>query len=204
MKKLLVVAIVVFGLWDTANAQNSSFQFLYITKDYNTKVNPLIEEIKDIYDFVRGDSSCGAIFYLPDRDTPIVVKVNLPGDNHKDIDRIFSALVTKSETAVNPSADLKRIPELLEEHPLLSPAGRTLFTEVEFRFYVSPTFWELFYNEQVIASLWFILELDQAWARNYVSLNVFHQKGDGLVPDAKQPFGPMDLCANYKFQLLTY
>lgn len=200
------IIITVLGLMCTLSvlAQNQSLQFLYITKDYTTKVNPLIEEIKDIYQFVREDSSCAAVFYLADWDTPIIVKVNLPGDNHKDIDKIYAALTTKSETAVNPSTDLKKIQEFFEQNPMQSPNGLPTFTDVEFRYYVCPTFWELFYNEQIIASLWFILDLDGSWARNYVSMNIFHQEGDGIQIDPQTPFGPMDLCENYKFQLLTY
>ena len=204
MKKFTIAIIFLLVSCAHLKAQDTSLSFLYITKDYHTKVNPLIEEIKDIYNFVLEDRSCSAIFYLPDRDAPIIVKVNLPGDNHKDMDLIYSALSTKSETDANPSVDLKKISTLFEEHPLLSLDGRPMFTDVELRFYVNPSFWALFYNEQVIASLWFILELDGEWSRNYVSMSIFHQDGDGIQVNPQAPFGPKNLCSNYKFHLLTY
>jgi len=204
MRKLLATGVVLFAMLGSLPAQDTSLQFLYITKDYNTRVNPLIEEIKDVFNFVQYDASSSAIFYLADIETPIVVKVNLPGDNRKDIDLIYSALTTQSETAIDPALDLEVIPRLFEQHPLISETGEHLFTDLELRYYVCPSFWELYYNEQVIAALWFVMEFDQPWARDYVSMSIFHQTGDGLQPDLAQPFGPMDLCKNYQFQLLTY
>jgi hypothetical protein len=205
MKKFFVICsfLLILG-GGLLRAQNKALQFCYITKDFNTKVNPLVDELQDIYDFVRADSNFAAIFYLADWDTPIIVRVNLPGDNRDDMSKIFEALVTKSETSINPRSDLEKIPGLFEEIPLRGPAGSPSFSEVEFRFYVTPTFWELYYNEQVISSLWYVMELEQDWARGYVSLSVFHQEGDGLKPNAQAPFGLMDLCANNNFQLLTY
>jgi len=205
MRKLFLATVFLFlASAPYLLAQTQAFQFCYITKDYNTKVNPLVTEIRDLYEEARIDSGIGAVFYLADWDTPIIVKVNLPGDNRADMEKIFEALVTKSETTVNPRADLDKIPALFEEFPLQTPSGSPAFMEAEFRFYVSPTFWELFYNEQIISSLWYVMEFDQDWARRYVSFAIFHQEGDGLSPNEDAPFGLMDLCANYNFQLLTY
>ena len=203
MKKL-VASLTLALLCVSASYAQKSLQFLYITKDYNTLVNPLIAEIEDVYDFVTGDSSRAAIFYLADWDTPIIVRVNLPGDNRKDIDRIYSALVTKSETSIYPLVDMEVIPALFERYPLRSENGARRFTDVELRFYVNPTFWMLSYNEQIISALWFIMDFDQPWARQYVDMSIFHQEGDGLEPDMEHPFGPKDLCTNYNFQLMTY
>jgi len=204
MKKALVITILLFVFSPWLSAQKQALQVCYITKDYNTKVNPLIDEIRDIYEFVRVDPSYGAVFYLADWDTPLIIKVNLPGDNHEEMDRLYEALVTKSETAINPRTDLERISAIFSEIPLRDDTLSPAFSEVEFRFYVTPTFWELYYNEQVISSLWYVMEFDQEWAKDYISLLIFHQEGDGLTPNASNPFGAMDLCANYKFQLLTY
>ena len=202
MKKTAISFILALLCW-MGFAQNSSLQFLYITKDYNTMVNPLIEEIEDFYNYAIGDPSRATIFYLADWDTPVIVRVNLPGDNRKDIDKLYSTLITKSEVSSYPLVDIALITSIFEKYPLRS-GGKKLFSDVELRYYPSPTFWSLSYNEQVIASLWFIMEFDQPWARNYVDMNIFHQDGDGLEPDFDHPFGPKDLCANYNFQLLTY
>ena len=203
MKRVLcILCVLLSGL--SLKAQNQALQLCYITKDYNTRVNPLVNELRDIYEVARQDPEMAVVFYLADWDTPIIVKVNLPGDNRADMEKIYEALVTKSETAVNPRTDLEKLPAIFEEIPLRTASGLPAFSEAEFRFYVTPTFWELYYNEQVISSLWYVMEFDQDWARGYVSYAIFHQSGDGLEPDPKAPFGLMDLCYHYDFQLLTY
>ena len=185
-------------------AQEQSLQFYYIMKDHNIKVNPLVEELRDIFDFARVERTSAAIFYLANWDEPIIVKVNLPGDNQKDMDKLFEALVTKSETTVNPSSDLAMISKLFDDIPLVKPDGSRAFSRVEFNYYVTPTFWDLSYNEQVIAALYFIMDMDADWAEDYVTMSILHQEGDGLTVNPTLPFGPNDLCVGYHFQVLTY
>ena len=204
MKKILSFLILALLGWGVGFAQNSSLQFLYITTDTGTSLNPLMAEIEDVYRFAVGDPSRATIFYLADWDTPIIVRVNLPGDNRKDIEKLYSAMVAKSEISCYPSVDMELIPAIFERYPLRSANGAKLFSDVELRFYPSASFWNLSYNEQIISALWFIMDFDQPWARNYVDMNIFHQEGDGIEPDWEHPFGPRDLCANYNFQLLTY
>ena len=204
MRKIVLLAALCFAAFQAASGQEQSLQFYYIMKDHNIKVNPLVEEIRDIYDFARIDKGSAVIFYLANWDDPVIVKLNLPGDNRNDMDLIFEALMTKSETTINPSFDLEKVAELFNEVPLVSPEGQKLFARVEFNYYVTPSFWELSYNEQVIAALYFVLELDGNWARDYVSMSILHQEGDGLTVNHTQPFGPADLPVGYRFQVLTY
>lgn len=185
-------------------AQEQSLQFYYVMKDHNIKVNPLVEELRDIYDFARVERTSAAIFYLANWDEPIIIKVNLPDDNQKDMDKLFEALVTKSETTVNPSSDLAIISRLFDDIPLVKQDGSRAFSRVEFNYYVTPTFWDLSYNEQVIAALYFIMDMDADWAKDYVSMSILHQEGDGLSVNQTLPFGPNDLCVGYHFQVLTY
>ncbi len=188
----------------SAFGQEQSLQFYYIMKDHHIKVNPLVEEIQDIFDFARVDRNSAAIFYLANWDEPIVVKLNLPGDNRDDMDKIFEALMTKSETTVNPSSDLEKISGLFDDLPLIKEDGTKAFSRVEFNYYVTPSFWDLSYNEQIIAALYFVMDMDADWARNYVFMSILHQEGDGLSVNEDQPFGPADLPVGYKFQVLTY
>ena len=204
MRKAILLTALCFAALQTVFGQDQSLQCYYIMKDHNIKVNPLVEEIRDIYDFARVDQNSAAIFYLANWDEPIIVRLNLPGDNRNDMDLIFEALMTKSETTVNPSSDLKKISGLFNEIPLISEDGQKRFSRVEFNYYVTPSFWELSYNEQIIAALYFVLEFDATWARDYVSMSILHQEGDGLSVNNRQPFGPADLPVGYRFQVLTY
>jgi hypothetical protein len=204
MKKLLMVIFAVLVLGTGMNAQQQSLQFIYITKDFTTRVNPLVEELRDIYDFARVEQSSAVVFYLPNMDNPIVVKVNLPGDNRQDMDKIFEALMTSSETAIDPSMEQNFFYDIFDEIPLTDVAGNHRFSEVELKWYITPSFWDLGFNEEVIATLWFTMDFDMPWARDYVSMSIFHQDSDGIEVDYDHPFGLKNLCRDYLFQLLTY
>ena len=204
MKRLLLSVACGLVSFLAAFGQDQSLQFYYIMKDHNIKVNPLVEEIRDIYDFARVDNNSAAIFYMANWDEPLIVKLNLPGDNRKDMDLIFEALMTKSETTINPSSDLEKISGLFNEIPLRTASGGKAFSRVEFNYYVTPSFWDLSYNEQIIAALYFVLDMDADWAKDYVFMSILHQEGDGLTVNPKLPFGPADLPVGYKFQVLTY
>ena len=203
MRRLLILLAILFSP-SFLEAQQQSLQFYYIMKDHNIKVNPLVQELRDIYDFARVEKSSAAIFYLANWDEPIIVRVNLPGDNRDDMEKLFEALVTKSETTVNPSSDLEIITRLFDEIPLVGADGKKEFSRVEFNYYVTPTFWDLSYNEQVIAALYFVMDMDAPWAKDYVFMSILHQAGDGLSVNSKLPFGQNDLCVGYRFQILTY
>ena len=204
MKRIILSIVGVLSFVLTLAGQEQSLQFYYIMKDHHIKVNPLVEELRDIYDLARVEKTSAAIFYLANWDEPIIIKVNLPGDNRNDMDKLFEALMTKSETTINPSSDLEHISRLFDEIPLVTPEGGRTFSRVEFNYYVTPSFWDLSYNEQVIASLFFVMEMDSDWARNYLSFSILHQAGDGLSVNPDLPFGPADLPVGYKFQILTY
>lgn len=205
MKKLLV-CIFLFILDVTAFAQTQTLQVFYITKDYTTEVNPLCLDLKDMFNAAEKDPSQAVVFFLANSTSPLIVKVNLPGDNRKDFDKIIGALMTKSETIINPSADLRAMVALFDEIKLLSNVGSPEFMSAEIRFYVTPTFWELGYNEQLIAATYFTLGMDEPWAKtdHYFDMSIYHCESDGLEVDESSPFGDKNLCFNYDFQLLTY
>jgi len=187
-----------------AFSQTQTLQVIYITKDYTTEVNPLCQDLRDIYSFAEKDKSQAVVFYLANAASPLIVKVNLPGDNRKDFDSIIDALMTKSETIINASTDLHDLVSLFDEIELLDSDGQPAFQSAELIYYITPTFWELNYNEQLIAAAYFALDMDADWAKNYFSMSIYHNATDGLVVDERFPFGEKDLCGDYKFFLLTY
>lgn len=206
MKKLaLIIVFCYLGLFG-AFAQNSSqrLQVVYISKDYTTETNPLCSELRDMYSFAEKDNNEAVVFYLANSTSPLIVRINLPGDNRKDFDKLIDALMTKSETIINPTTDLQRLVELFEEIPILSDNGDRNYQNVEIVYYITPTFWELQYNEQIIASVYFSLEMDANWAKDYFSMSIYHAASDGLIVDEAKPFGDKNLCASYPFFLLTY
>ena len=203
MKKIILFLCFVFSVSFSLEAQQN-LQIIYITKDYTTEVNPLCRELRDIYDQAKTDPTQAVVFYLANSSSPIIVKVNLPGDNRKDFDLIMDALMTKSETIINQTTDVSGLIGVLNDIPLLDSNDQPVFAAAEIIYYITPTFWDLLYNEQIIATLYFALDMDASWADGYFTMSIYHCQNDGLKVDENAPFGPHNLCHNYKFFLLTY
>ena len=205
MKEYLTFIFLLF-LPLFAEAQSQTLQVFYVTKDYSTEVNPLCRDLQDMFSAAERDPSQAVVFYLANSTSPLIVRVNLPGDNRKDFDKIIGDLMTKSETIINPSTDLLELAGLFDEISLLNPDGSHAFINAEIRYYVTPTFWELDYNEQLIASAYFALEMDAPWAKedHYFDMSIYHCASDGLEVDPENAFGEKNLCYNYDFLLLTY
>lgn len=176
----------------------------YLSKDYTSETNVLCAEIKEIYSSALRDPSQAVVFYVPNSTSPQIVKINLPGDNREDMDKVFEALITKNETIIDPSTDLKSIVNLFDSIPLLNSSGEKIFLNVELYFYITPAFWELRYNESIVSSAYFALDFGGSWAKDYCSMSIYHCSSDGLVVDEKLPFGFKNLCPEYKFLLLSY
>ncbi len=202
-RSFFILSLILIGGLSSI-AQDQSVQVVYITKDYSTEVNPLCKELRDMFDFALKDKSQACVFYLANSTSPMIVKVNLPGDNRKDFDGIIDALMTKSETIINPSTDVKSITSLFDDIGLLDQSGTPYYQNVELIYYITPTFWELGYNEQIIAALYFALDLDADWADGYVNMSIYHNEHDDLTVDEAHPFGVRDLCFKHKFFLLSY
>ena len=127
MKKLLISILLSFNCLFVFS-QTQTLQVIYITKDYTTEVNPLCQELRDIYSFAEKERSQAVVFYLANAASPLIVKMNLPGDNRKDFDSIIDALMTKSETIINVSADLDGIVSLFNDIELLDSIYFTLLS----------------------------------------------------------------------------
>ena len=204
MKKLLTILLFTALFSHMALAQRQTLQVIYAAKDYTTDANVLCEQLKDIYSSALRDESQAVIFYLPNSTSPMIVKVNLPGDNRDSFENLIEALMTKSETIINPNTDLNGIVSLFNDVDVLDSEGSHAFLDVEILYYITPTFWDLGYNEAIIASAYFALEMDADWADGYFNMSIFHGESDDLVVDDEHPFGLKNLCKNYKFFLLTY
>ena len=95
-----------------------------------------------------------------------------------------------------------RIVEIINQNDFLDAEGNPTYTSVTFYWYINPDFWQFLYNEELIASLYFNLELNRY--QNYVSTQIWHAAGDGLTVDAKYPFGTKNICKDMNFMLFQY
>lgn len=197
---ILLLALPILG-----SAQTQSLEFYYIAHDRTTPVGDLCNRLEQVYETALSYEDFAVIFYLASYDqdfNPMVVKVNLPGDNREEFRNIISELRLKSAHEIYADIDYAKIVELINEHDFIDQNGRPTYSSVLFCWYVNPDFWQFQYNEKIIASLYFNLELDQY--PGYVSTQVWHAEGDGLEVNRKYPFGTKNLCRNMGFMLQQY
>ena len=160
MKRLMyVLLLMVIPL--AASAQSQSLEFYYIAHDRSTPVADLCDRLEEIYESALSYEDLATVFYLPNYDAPIVVKINLPGDNRNDFRKIISELRLKPAHEIYPDVDYENIINLVNTHDFIDESGEPTFTSVLFCWYVNPDFWKFKYNEELIASLYFNLELER-------------------------------------------
>ena len=201
MKKILfILSFAMLSI--TALAQNQSFEFYYIAHDRTTPVSDLCRRLEQVYEMARSYEDIAVVFYLPNYDKPKIVKINLPGDNREEFKSIISELRLKSAHEIFADLDYGNIIDIMNEHDFLTPSGEAAYSSVTFCWYVNPDFWRFKYNEKLIASLYFALELEKY--EGYVTTQVWHADVDGLVVDSDRPFGSKNLCATMNFLLQQY
>lgn len=201
MKRLIYLfALLLIPL--SASAQKQSFEFYYIAHDRSTPVSELCDRLEMVYETAMSYEDYAVIFYFPNYDQPIIVKMNLPGDNRDDFKTIISELRVKPVHEIFADVDYNNIVDLVNTHDFIDAEGNHTYASALFCWYVNPDFWQFNYNEELIAKLYFNLELDKY--KGYVDTQIWHSTGDGLSVNMSHPFGTKNLCRNMGFMLLQY
>jgi hypothetical protein len=200
MKRLALILLMMIPIM--GYAQNQSLEFYYIAHDRTTPVADLCQRLESVYETALTYDDVAVIFYLPNYDEPITVKMNLPGDNRDEFKNIISELRLKSSHEIYADIDYQSIIHLINEHDFIDADGNQTYSSVLFCWYVNPDFWQFQYNEKLIASLYFSLELDKY--QGYVTNQIWHSEGDGIRVNKRYPFGAKNLCKGMDFMLLQY
>ena len=194
MRRLcLLVASLLFGL-SSVHAQRSSeqdFSFIYIAHDENTPVQYLIERLQMAYsDAINYPDEIAVVFYLPNGDAPLCVEVNTKSDNRADFDKIVDELQTKRSHNIEPKTDRQRVQDIFNANDIIDDGGNPLYKSVTLTYYVNSTFWSLQNNEYVIASLFFVMDMEPMIQSGYLKVNVLYSGEYDLLPyDKELPFG---------------
>lgn len=197
------VLSILFALCSLASfAQSQSLEFYYIAHDRTTPVDDLCGILEEVFETADQYEDYAVIFYLPNYDEPIVVKVNLPGDNRNDFKNLISDLRLKPSHQIYANDDYANIVALINEHDFIDENGRPRYSSVQFYWYVNPDFWLFLNNEELIGALYFNLELSKY--KGYVTTQIWHARDDGLKVDEKYPFGTKNLCRDMDFILYQY
>lgn len=204
MKRFIGLILTVLPF--VASAQDQSLEFFYIAHDRSTPVNDLCERLEYVYETALSYEDNAVIFYLPNYDQPIVVKVNLPGDNRDDFKKIISELRVKVSHEIYVDVDVATITDIFNTYDFITDDGNPRFSSVNLCWYVNPDFWLFQYNESLLSRLYFTLDMNQYHKMGYVTTEIWHAEGDGLKEkiDRRRPFGSKNLCNSIRFILMQY
>jgi hypothetical protein len=182
----------------TPSPASQTFSFVYIAQDATMTIQEIEKKLKTAWN--RGVMEGPTIFYLSrGMDDPIVVKVNVEGDdNRADFDeKLMPSINQDIAYSVDGTRDRQRILDLLNVHNFISEDGTPLYKETNFDFHVGQDFWTAGNNEVVLAALFFELDIKKHIADEF-HFNVFCPRTVTYNED-EGPFGILnpDDCRRY-------
>ena len=207
MKKLIILLVGLFAAISAIAQDNKGkdLTFIYISHDENTPTQTLISRLVAHYEDAKYyPDSYATIFYLTNGENPIIVRMNVEGANPQDFDKLIEDLQAKRSHDVAPETDREKIMEIFAEVDLLDDEGNPVFNSAQWSYYVNSTFWLLNNNEHVIASLFWIMDMEPMVKSGYLQVNILHGEIDPLPIDEKFPFGSKALCRNMPFIPMPY
>ncbi len=199
LKILLLPLLMAFPA--IASAQYKTLEFFYIAHDYSTRVEAVCNMLEEKYEAALEFDDICLIFYLADGELPKVFRMNVPGDNRNTYEDFIGELRSKNShdySAVY--VDLPNIVDIFNEVDFINNQGTLNYASVNINWYVNSTFWDLRYNESLIASSYFIL--DMAKYRDLVMFDIWNTGNGPINVDRNKPFGNKNLTGNYPFHIL--
>lgn len=192
-------------LW-AQDASTQELSFVYIAHDENTDTQGLVRRLKEQYENTLYYPELRAtIFYLANGNNPIIVNVNTKNDNREDFKNLISSLQSQRSHDINSIEDVERILQLLESNDIITDDGDFVYKTVTWTYYINSSFWVLRNNEDIIAKLYFILDMEQLISLNYLTLNIYYsEQTDEIRYNHLRPFGSKNLCRLLDFALIPY
>ena len=138
MRRLAYILLFLLALPVMGYAQSQSFEFYYIAHDRTTPVGDLCMRLESVYETALSYDDFAVIFYLPNYDEPMVVKMNLPGDNRDEFKNLISELRLKSAHEIYADIDYPTIVDLINTHDFIDEDGNPTYSSVLFCWYVNP------------------------------------------------------------------
>lgn len=185
------------GETESVSKADQSFSFVYIAQD-NTLDSKEIKKKLDAA-WSRAVQDNPTIFYLArGMEEPIVVKVSVPGDDNRgDYDEVLVPALDEESFGVDGQRDKERILRLLQSYEFIGADKNPLYKETFFEFHIGQNFWTDGFNEILLASLFFELNI-MKYIPDGFHFNVFCPKTVSYNEDAG-PFGYLnpDDCRRY-------
>ena len=208
MMRILCTAICML-LAMTAFAQDKSNQelsFVYISHDENTDTKALVGRLKEKYaSVINYPDNRACVFYLANGLDPVIVKLNMPGDNREVFEEIIYSLQNKLSHDVSASNDVENIVNIINDNDIIDENGKPSYRHIEWDYYINSTFWQLRNNEHLIAKLFFVMDMESLMTDYYLTLNFYYSRETDQIPfDSEKPFGNKEICKSLQFIPMPY
>lgn len=195
MKKLvLFFSLICVSLLGTAQ----ELRFVYIAHDLETATEKLVRELNGMQRAAR--DGMPTIFYLSNAENPIIAYYNVEDRQDGDVYReIMGELQERSFHNTSAVVDKDSIVSIFNRINI----ENSPYTNLVWKFYITQNYWNL-YNEDIIASSYFILNIAE-WTKPNFLLQLYFSGQEEFRVDEKYPFGVLNLCPklNNSYELLT-
>lgn len=197
MKRLFTLVAVVSLAFNVmaqeVQAPQQTLEFYYIAHDKQTPVGKVCDFLIERQKEATYYKDLAMVFYLANGDNPMIVRMNLQGDNRKEFQNIINALQQQISHDISPKADREEIVRLFNELDFVDDEGNPNFKSFQWISFVTPMFWQMKYNEDVLAALYFILDMGQL-PEGYLTMDVYYDNATPLNHNKKYPFGEKNMC----------
>lgn len=198
--RILIISLML-SLPLAASAQEKTFELYYIAHDYTTKVESICSMLEERYEVALEYDDCAVVFYLPNAERPFIVKMNLPGDNRRDFEELLGELRTRFSHESYVYVDLPNLTDIFNGTDFIDDEGNYNFRSMRISWLINSSFWAMNYNESLISSLYFILELDKY--QDYVTVDIWDTGDERIRINSHYPFGKRNLTGDYHLSLLS-
>ena len=190
---ILLLTLFCFNLTAQDTRQNE-LHFVYISHSLDTQTEKVCDDIKKIRDNAM-NHRLPTIIYFANLKSPVVTIIAVDGEGMDDTEygkenynTMLSEMREKSFHNIDPSTDIETITQLFDKHDFLDQNGNPKYASMKWTLYVSQAFWDLNYNEKVIANLYFILDIARL-PKDFFHMSVYNTSTKDLKYDKEKPFG---------------
>lgn len=204
MRKLIFVILALVSISAAAQGNlNDNLTFIYINHTTDTPVQMLCERLDNEFKSAKRFNK-PLIIYLANGKNSYIAKVGVDKADTDAYDNIIRALQERRFHNVAPKTDVLNIIDIFNHNDFLTEEGSLKYKSMTWEFYINQEFWDANYNEQIIARLYYALDLAN-FRDDFLHLMIYYSGEEEFVYDIEAPFGEKNLCKNLtKLEILNY
>lgn len=186
--------------------EDHNIKVIFIDHEPSLRVSDVISKLREIRtEALENDHA--VIFYMPNNQEPFISLINIgEADDARATDEAFGELCyALNQPSHNKDAyyDRKRFVDLFSEFNVIQPDGKIGFRNVRVEFWLTDEFWQLGYNETIVAPIYFALDVPKLIEQEFV-FDAFLEIQTLKKIDQKHAFGPKNLSQINKMGVNEY